>query len=126
MASPSRATLEPSRVHPEVRGKVVGYQSELIARVEELVHANDVVVVGMAINPFPGRARRLLDDLGVPYAYLGLGSYFSQWRPRLGLKMWAGWPTFPMVFVKRSLIGGFADLKRLADSGELAKLLAGG
>lgn len=126
MSSPSRATLEPSRVHPAVRDKLAGYQSELVARVEALVHANDVVIVGMAINPFPGRARRLLDDLGIPYAYLGLGSYFSQWRPRLGLKMWTGWPTFPMVFVKRSLIGGFSDLKRLADSGELAKLLAEG
>ena len=76
------------------------------------------------MNPFPGRARRLLDEQGIRYEYLGIGSYLSQWRPRLALKMWSGWPTFPMIFVKRTLIGGFMDLKRLVDSGELAKLLA--
>jgi glutaredoxin-related protein len=30
-----------------------------------------------------------------------------------------------MIFVKRTFIGGFRDLKQLVDSGELAKLLAG-
>jgi glutaredoxin-related protein len=39
--------------------------------------------------------------------------------------MWSGWPTFPQVFVKGALIGGFNDLKALADSGELATLLKG-
>jgi glutaredoxin-related protein len=38
--------------------------------------------------------------------------------------MWAGWPTFPMVFVKGVLVGGANDLKKLVASGELAKLLA--
>jgi glutaredoxin-related protein len=37
--------------------------------------------------------------------------------------MWTGWPTFPMVFVKGSLIGGFEDLAQLAESGELQRLL---
>ena len=124
MSSTSRVTIEPSRVHPAISDKLTSYQSELVTRVETLVQAHDVVIVGMAMNPFPGRARRLLDEQGIRYEYLGIGSYLSQWRPRLALKMWSGWPTFPMIFVKRTLIGGFADLKRLVDSGELAKLLA--
>ncbi len=78
----------------------------------------------MAMNPFPGRARRLLDEQGIRYEYLGLGSYFSEWRRRLALKMWTGWPTFPMIFVKRSFVGGYKDLKGLVDSGQLATLLA--
>ena len=32
--------------------------------------------------------------------------------------------TFPMIFVKGVLIGGAADLDRLIDSGELARMLA--
>lgn len=44
--------------------------------------------------------------------------------PRNGLKMWTGWPAFPMVFVKGALVGGADDLARLHASGELAKLLA--
>jgi glutaredoxin-related protein len=38
--------------------------------------------------------------------------------------MWTGWPTFPMVFVKGSLVGGYDDVKKLIDSGELKTLLA--
>ena len=33
------------------------------------------------------------------------------WRKRLALKMWTGWPTFPMIFVDQQLIGGNSDLK---------------
>ena len=125
MSLAARVTFDSTRVHPAIVGQLVGYQAELIARVERLIQQHDVVIVGMSMNPFPGRARRLLDEQGIRYEYLGLGSYLSQWRLRLGLKMWTGWPTFPMIFVKQTLVGGFRDLKRLVDSGELAKLLAG-
>jgi monothiol glutaredoxin len=57
------------------------------------------------------------------YRYLEYGSYFSGWRLRTALKMWTGWPTFPMVFVKGVLVGGASDLQRLIVSGELARLL---
>ncbi|MDZ4127718.1 MAG: glutaredoxin, partial [Hydrogenophaga sp.] len=40
------------------------------------------------------------------------------------LKMWTGWPTFPMVFVGGMLIGGAAELQQLIVSGELKGLLA--
>ncbi len=125
MSSLSRVTFEAARVHPAIAGQLGGYQAELISRVELLVQQHDVVIVGMSMNPFPGRARRLLDARGIRYEYLGLGSYLSQWRLRLGLKMWTGWPTFPMIFVKRTFIGGFRELERLVDSGELTQLLAG-
>jgi glutaredoxin-related protein len=39
--------------------------------------------------------------------------------------MWTGWPTFPMVFVRGTLVGGAQDLQALIDSGELKRLLAG-
>jgi len=38
---------------------------------------------------------------------------------RLALKMWTGWPTFPMVFVKGVLIGGADELARLIEKGEV-------
>jgi glutaredoxin-related protein len=83
-----------------------------------------VVVVGMGINPFPKKARQALDRIGQPYTYLEYGNYLSQWRDRNALKMWTGWPTFPMVFVKGMLVGGATDLQKLIDSGELKTLLA--
>ena len=120
-----RNILDEARVHAAVRPQIAGYHADVIRGVEAAIAAHAVVVVGMRQNPWPKKARRLLDAAGIPYAYLEYGSYVAEWRRRLALKMWTGWPTFPMIFVKRTLIGGFADLKRLVDSGELAKLLAG-
>ena len=85
--------------------------------------SNPVLVVGMAQNPFCKRARRALDAAGVPYQYLEYGSYLGQWRKRNALKMWSGWPTFPMVFVKGTLVGGAAEIAHLIDTGELKRAL---
>jgi monothiol glutaredoxin len=114
-----RMILEEAKVHPAVRDKVANYRTDLIREVQAAVAANDIVVVGMKQNPAPRRARKLLDAAGLKYAYLEYGSYFSLWRRRLGLKMWTGWPTFPMVFVKGVLVGGASDLQKLLESGEL-------
>ena len=76
------------------------------------------------MNPFPRKARRLLDAAGLKYRYLEFGSYLGDWRRRNALKLWTGWPTFPMVFVKGALLGGAQELARLQEAGELAKLLA--
>jgi len=118
-----RRVLGEDRIHPTVRQKVAAYHSEMVAEVEAAIAANAVVVVGMRQNPFPRRARRMLDAAGIPYAYLEYGSYFSDWQRRLALKMWTGWPSFPMVFVKGVLVGGAQDLDKLFKNGELRKLL---
>jgi glutaredoxin-related protein len=85
------------------------------------VAANDIVVVGMRQNPAPKRARRALDAAGLAYKYLEYGSYLGGYRRRLPLKLWTGWPTFPMVFVKGVLVGGADDLARLIEKGELGR-----
>ena len=51
------------------------------------------------------------------------GSYLSQWRRRNALKMWTGWPTFPMVFVKSTSIGGYDERAKLIAGGELKAML---
>ena len=119
-----RRVLEENRIHPEIRDKIANYRSEIVKEVEEAVAANAIVVVGMRHNPFPRQARKLLEDAGFRFKYLEYGSYLHRWRPRNALKMWTGWPTFPMIFVKGVLIGGATDLDRLIDSGELARMLA--
>ena len=120
----ARQILDESRIHPAVREQVAALNADIVREVQEAVAANVVVVVGMRQNPIPKYARRILDRDNIAYKYLEYGSYFSGWRRRTALKMWTGWPTFPMVFVKGVLIGGAADLARLHASGELAKLLA--
>lgn len=120
----SRPVLEESHIHPAIRAKISGNHADIVREVQAAIAANKVVVVGMAMNPFPRKARGMLDRAGVQYAYLEYGSYFSQWRRRTALKMWTGWPTLPMVFINGTLIGGAQDLQRLIDSGEFTALTA--
>ena len=120
----SRPVLEASRIHPAIRGKIDANHADIVRQVQAAVAADKVVVVGMAMNPFPRKARQLLDAQGTPYTYLEYGSYLSQWRARTALKMWSGWPTLPMVFINGTLVGGFQDLKKLVDSGEFSALAA--
>jgi glutaredoxin-related protein len=114
-----RTILGEDRIHPAVRDKIAGYRTDIVKEVQAAVAANEIVIVGMRQNPAPKKARRALDAAGIKYHYLEYGSYFSEWRRRLGLKLWTGWPTFPMVFVKGVLVGGADDVKRLLESGEL-------
>jgi len=104
-----------------VREKIANYRKDIVKEVQMALAANEIVVVGMRHNPFPRKARKLLDAAGIPYRYLEYGSYFGDWRRRLALKMWCGWPTFPMVFVKGVLVGGADDLARLIEKGEVRK-----
>lgn len=120
----ARNILGEEHIHPAIRDYVGGLHRDIVAEVQAAVAANAVVVVGMGINPMPKKARRLLDAAGIAYTYLEYGNYFNTWRRRNALKMWTGWPTFPMVFVKGVLIGGANDLEKLMASKELASLLA--
>ena len=116
-----RSILDEAHIHPTIRETIANNHADIVAEVKAAIAANDVVIVGMAQNPVPKQARRMLDAAGIPYKYLTYGSYLGEWRRRNALKMWTGWPTFPMIFVKGVLVGGAADLKRLLDSGELKK-----
>ncbi len=120
----SRMLLPETRIHPAIRDQIAGHHRAIVEEVEAAIAAHDLVVVGMAINPFPRKAKKALTAAGIPFHYLGYGSYFGDWRRRTALKAWSGWPTFPMVFVKGTLVGGASDVQKLIESGELARLLA--
>ncbi len=119
-----RPILPETALHPAIRDRVAGYQQAILKEVMDAVATHDVVVVGMAMNPFPKAACKALDEIGQGYHLLSYGSYFSDWRRRLALKMWTGWPTLPLVFVRGTLVGGAQDLKALIASGELKAMLA--
>ena len=118
-----RPILDEDHIHPAVQERIAHLHGATLREVQQAVKEHAVVVVGMRQNPHPRRARRLLNEAGIEHRYLEYGSYFSQWRRRNALKMWTGWPTFPMVFVKGVLIGGAAELEALVSSGELNRTL---
>jgi len=119
-----RSILAEARVHPAIRDKIANLHAGIVREVDTAAASNPVLVVGMAGNPHCRRVRKALGAAGVAHQYLEYGGYASQWRSRNALKMWTGWPTFPMVFVKGTFVGGADDVQALIDSGELARLLA--
>ena len=121
----TRQILDESHIHPAIRQAITDNNADIVAEVQVAITKHAVVVVGMAQNPPPRKARKSLTAAGVGREYLSCGSYLSLWRKRNALKMWTGWPTFPMVFVKGTLVGGADDLQKLIESGELSKMLAG-
>ncbi len=118
-----RTVLDEARLHPAIRDTVANQHADIVHNVQAAATSNPVLVVGMAGNPVVRKARKALDAAAIAYHYLEYGSYFGGWRKRNALKMWTGWPTFPMVFVKGSLVGGADEIGSLASSGELKRTL---
>jgi len=121
----SRSILDEAHIHPAIRETIANNHADIVQEVKAAIVENDIVVVGMAQNPMPKKARKLLDRHQLGYKYLEYGSYLGDWRRRNALKMWTGWPTFPMVFVKGVLVGGANDLQKLVETGELTRLIGG-
>ena len=98
--------------------------ADTVREVEAAIAANAVVVVGMAQNPYVKKVRRALTEAGISFEYLEYGSYLSEWRRRLAIKLWSGWPTFPQVYVRGILIGGNTETRAAIADGTLKSRLA--
>lgn len=95
------------------------FHADVVERIRAAIASHPIVVVGMMGNPHVRRARRVLTEAGKTFEYIEIGSYVSAWQPRLAIKLWTGWPTFPQVFFDGHLVGGADELQRkLAGDGE--------
>jgi monothiol glutaredoxin len=100
------------------------FHADVVREVETTVQRDPVVVVGMAQNPHVKNVRKALTEAKIPFTYLEYGSYFSEWKKRLAIKLWSGWPTFPQVFVRGVLLGGEDLTKAAIADGSLGTRLA--
>jgi glutaredoxin-related protein len=116
-----RPVLSADRVAAPVKDQVASFHRATVDEVAAAVEKHPVVVVGMKQNPVVKRARRILAEEGIAYEYLEYGSYLSQWKRRLAIKLWAGFPTFPMVFIDGTLIGGASELEQMQRDGSLKR-----
>jgi len=107
------------KVGEGARDVVAQFHRNIVDEVAATVARDRVVVVGMAQNPVVKRARKMLDEAGVKFTYLEYGSYLGKWKERLAIKLWAGFPTFPMVFHDGTLIGGASELGPYLKEGKL-------
>ena len=107
-----------------VTAQIEAFHKSTVDEVRAAVAQHDIVVVGMAQNPHVKRARKALEAAGLAFHYLEYGSYLSDYRRRLAIKMWSGYPTYPQVFVRGTLIGGATETVTGLADGSLKKRLA--
>lgn len=105
--------------------QAASFHAETVAGVRRAIGSHDVVVVGMGWNPHVKKARAALDEASIPHEYVEIGNYSSMWKERLAVKLWSGWPTFPQVFVKGTLVGGNLELRAGLEDGTVRALLDG-
>ena len=124
MGSSNTPRLDSTAIAEPALEKMRRFHADVISEIESAIAKHDVVVVGMAQNPHVKKVRKALDDANIAHEYLEYGSYLSEWKKRLAIKLWSGWPTFPQVFVKGVLLGGEDLTKAAIADGSLKERLA--
>ena len=119
----SQDKLAREQIDPDALVVLDQFYPQIVASVRQAIASEMIVVVGMAGNPFVKKARIALHSANFEFRYLEFGGYFRQWKQRLAIKLWSGWPTFPQVFVDGKLIGGFEQLHRKIENGSLRAML---
>ena len=119
LTTAKRPPLDDGRRSAAANKRLASFHADVIEAVSAAIEKDAVVVVGMAQNPFVRKTRAALDEAKIPFTYLEYGSYLSDWKKRLAIKLWSGWPTFPQVFVKGVLIGGHDETKSAVADGSL-------
>lgn len=70
--------------------------------------------------PYCVRAIQFLNDRGIAFTELDLTDKPSEIEK---IKNETGWRTVPIVIINGQVIGGYTDLKQLAEDGKLEELL---
>jgi monothiol glutaredoxin len=99
--------------------------SDIRARIDEIVNANDVTLFmkGTALFPqcgFSSRAVAILDHLGVAFHTVDV---LQDAEIRQGIKDYSDWPTIPQLYVKGEFIGGSDIMMEMFEAGELQQLM---
>jgi monothiol glutaredoxin len=100
--------------------------SELQTRIKDVIENEPVALFMKGTPQFvmcgnSDRALRALREAGAPVTAVNI---LPDPAIRQELQEVSGWPTIPQVFVKGELVGGADITQELAETGELAKILA--
>lgn len=76
----------------------------------------EVIIYGTAVCPYCEKARALLNQLQIPFKEVDVSKDLAY---KNELKKKFNWPTIPMITIGDNFVGGFDDLNRLHEKGEL-------
>jgi monothiol glutaredoxin len=96
-------------------------------RIRAMVGSSEIflLIKGTPQRPqcgFSANTVAIIESLGIPYQTFDV---LSDESIRATAKGFAGWPTFPQIYVKGEFIGGDDILREMYDAGELQQLVAG-
>jgi monothiol glutaredoxin len=98
-----------------------------LERVEKMVSSAEVFLFmkGVPEQPmcgFSANSVAILETIGAPYATFDV---LSDESVREAAKQFAGWPTFPQLWVRGELVGGNDIMMEMLQTGELEPLVRG-
>lgn len=104
------------------------HSAPALQRVEQMVtkHRVFLFMKGEPNQPrcgFSANTVAILEHLAVPYATFDV---LSDEAIRAAAKTYAGWPTFPQLWVDGELVGGNDIVTEMLQTGELSEVVAGG
>eukprot|EP00029_Vermamoeba_vermiformis_P002554 TRINITY_DN12932_c0_g1_i1.p1 TRINITY_DN12932_c0_g1~~TRINITY_DN12932_c0_g1_i1.p1 ORF type:complete len:227 (-),score=75.21 TRINITY_DN12932_c0_g1_i1:68-748(-) len=107
--------------------KTEASKEQLHARLTALVNQAPVMafIKGSPDAPqcgFSAKFCKILKDSNIEFGHFNI---LSDETVRNGLKEFSNWPTYPQLYVKGKLVGGFDIVKQLAESGDLLDAING-
>ena len=101
-------------------------RDEVRKKIEETIQQNRVVLYMKGSKTFPqcGFSARVVQTLKATGAEFLDVNVLADPEVREGIKEFASWPTIPQLYVDGQFVGGCDIVTEMAQSGELAKLLA--
>lgn len=82
---------------------------------------NTIVIYGTQFCPYCIAAKQFFDAKGVAYQYIAVDNDIDL---RENIKKRSGQRTVPQIWIGKQHIGGFTDLRKLALTGDLDRLLS--
>jgi monothiol glutaredoxin len=96
-------------------------------RIRSWVNSSDIflLIKGTPQRPlcgFSANTVAIIDSLDLPYRTFDV---LSDESIREAAKIFAGWPTFPQIYIKGEFVGGNDILTEMYEAGELRELVSG-
>lgn len=99
---------------------------DVMEHIKQTIESNSIILFMKGTPEFPqcgfsSKVSRVLSLCGVKFAFINV---LVESEIRKNLHRYADWPTFPQLYINKSLVGGCDIIMEMHESGDLQKLLA--
>ncbi len=100
-------------------------EAELQTKIKNIIKKETIMLFmkGTPQEPACGFSMQTVDILNKHNITFGSFDVYSDEEVRQGIKKYSNWPTFPQLYYKGNLIGGFDIIKELDETNKLKETL---